>query len=333
MFFQKFPSITNSYMDKTIGIIRDMGKADDEWVATVKVHGGNFSMFSDGIVVKSASKNGFTEQSFYGHEGVLNKYRDRVLEVFDIIQNLQSNKVKQISIYGELMGGYYNHPDVPRNPQATKIQKGISYTPDNDFYMFAVSIDGKWMEFDVVGGLSMILGCPSAYEVCRGTMDECLSFSNEFPDPIHKFYGLPEIEDNVTEGLIVQPVVPFKLPNGDAAILKNKNEKWLEKARKPKRERVQKVIPQVVLDQADVICEYITENRLMNVLSHHGLIQKEDFGKILGMLSKDVYEDFYKENNESFDRLEKRDQRMVKKMAQKECVKLFQPYYNKHAEA
>jgi len=332
MIFQKYPSIVNTYMEKSIEIIKEMGKFNDEWVATVKVHGGNFSMQTDGDQVLAASKNGFLSQSFYGHGPVFDKYKDSVIEVYNKLQSLQNTKIVNLSIFGELFGGYYQHPDVPRNPKATKTQKGISYTPDNDFYMFAICVDGKWLDFDVVMGLTMYIGCHFAYEMCRGGLQDCLDFSNEFQDPIHLRYGLPTIDDNVAEGLVIQPVKPFRFPNRKMCILKSKNIKWEEKAREPKRLRVQKETPQVVIDVVDEMSKYVTENRLMNVLSHHGLLYKDDFGKILGMMSKDVYNDFYDENKESFDRLEKVDQRLAKKMAQKLCVELFKPYFNKHAE-
>jgi len=327
MFFQKFPSIENTYRQKTIDIITDMGKAEDKWIATVKVHGANFSMHTDGSGLLAASKNGFIDGKFYGYERLLAKYAEGVFELFQALGDLHPASVRQMAVYGEIFGGMYNHDDIPKNTKSVKVMKGVSYTPDNDFYMFGLTIDGVWQNFDKVTAGSLYLGCPLAYIVGQGTLKECLALPNDGLDPIHKLYGLPEVDDNIMEGLVIQPYEPFFLPNGKMAILKNKGDRFKEKASKAKRERIPVVYSKIVTDQMEEISKYVTDNRLSNILSHHGEIGSKDFGKITGMLSRDVLEDYLVDNEEMYNILGNQEKGVVRKHGQILCASLFKPKF------
>jgi len=57
---------------------------------------------------------------------------------------------------------------------------------------------------------------------------------------------------------------------------------------------------------------YVTENRLNNVISHIGEVTlPKDFGKIMGMFSKDILEDFMKEHGGAYTALDKCEQKSL----------------------
>ena len=55
------------------------------------------------------------------------EYRDKLYEISRIIYN-----IKEIILFGELFGGEYLHPEVQKVKGASKVQKGVAYTQDNN---------------------------------------------------------------------------------------------------------------------------------------------------------------------------------------------------------
>lgn len=334
MEFYKFPSIENTYRKKTIGIVEQMGKSGGDWIGTLKVHGANFSITTDGVDILPATKNGFIPegQEFYDYGNVSARYKQKIIDLFHRIKRYIHPTVKQIGVYGEIFGGMYNHPNVPRNPRVSRVMKGVSYCPDQDFYMFALNIDGLWMNFDFVEYCAGLIGCVPPIILGRGALAECLEIPNDTLDPLHKHYNLPPVENNIIEGVVIQPQVPFELPNGKAAIFKNKNERFKEKATKSKKVFIPVIHPKEITDQIDEICLYIVQNRLDNVVSHHGPVEEGDFGVLLGRLSKDVFDDYLIDNADEYGKLTKQQQRIVRKQGQRKCADLVRENFLKLLE-
>jgi Rnl2 family RNA ligase len=163
-----------------------------------------------------------------------------------------------------------------------------------------------------------------AKTIFRGTFEECLKYSNSFPSQISVWLRLPELEDNICEGVVIKPVIPKFLSDKTRVILKNKNEKWAEKAKvrdRPKR-------PQMTLSEkgGELLNEMeslITENRLRNVLSKTGPIGQKEFGKLIQLFSKDVLEDFFKDYLEEYDGLEKKEQKQLTRKLSQQCAELI----------
>lgn len=75
---------------------------------------------------------------------------------------------------------------------------------------------------------------------------------------------------------------------------------------------------------------YVTENRLTNVVSHIGEMQlPKDFGKMMGMLSKDALDDFLKKHIEAYTDLEKTEQKLLNKELNRLCTELVKRVYVK----
>ena len=323
MEFKRYTNIDNSYRSKSITEITNHGYADPriEWVVLLKVHGANVSAFVENGSIKWARKEDFIQpdEKFYGIQSVIDKYNDRLLKFF-----LKSFGAERLVFRFELFGGEYPHPEV-KKIHASRVQKGVFYCPHNDLFLFDVEANGEILNHDVVVNIGIALDIPYADPLFRGTFKECLEYSNEFPDPLHKYWGLPEIENNTCEGIIIKPVNALFLNNGNRVILKNKNDKFAEKAKaKVKKEKVEVELSEQAESFVGLGTQYITEGRLRNVLSH-GNIQVKDhksFGPLLGEFAGDVYADFVKEN-EDFFLLDKTEQSVAKKILQKECSLLI----------
>ena len=96
--------------------------------------------------------------------------------------------VKSISIFGELFGGAYPHPDVQRVGRLTVIQKGVFYTPKHEFYGFDIYVftenGGSYLSVDETNALFKSEGFFYAKSLFSGTLDECLKHSNQFQSKI-----------------------------------------------------------------------------------------------------------------------------------------------------
>jgi len=220
---------------------------------------------------------------------VEDKNRERVKKLYTILKK-EGCDFSELGVYGELVGGTYPHKDVEKDTSATRIQKGIFYTPHNEFYAIDVAIDGQLIDVD------------------------------KFNHVMEKAWlGLPELEDNICEGVVIKPAIPKFLSDKTRVILKNKNEKWAEKAKA--RDRPKK--PKMTLSEKgeelfNEMESLITENRLRNVLSKTGPIGQKEFGKLIQLFSKDILDDFFKDYLEEYNGLEKKEQKqLTRKLSQK----------------
>ena len=116
--------------------------------------------------------------------------------------------------------------------------------------------------------------------------------------------GLPEIADNICEGVVIRPIITPHFNHGVRVILKKKNEAWAEGKQFRKSIKKEEKLPEKIVKLREAILTYVTENRLNNVLSKVGQVTIKDFGKVMGMFSKDIVEDFSKDYQEVLSELE-----------------------------
>ena len=199
-----------------------------------------------------------------------------------------------------------------------KVQKGIEYAPYNEFYAFDIKLNGiTYLNTDVVNRIFEETGFFYAKILFQGTLEEALKFPNVFNSQIPAWLGLPELENNMCEGTIVKTLKTKYFGNGARIILKNKNEKWVEKAKMVKKEAktFQKQIhfSEKAQEIWEEIQKYATVNRLNNVISKIGEFQPKMIGKVIGLFAQDILEDFEKDFPAAFTAIEKEEQKRINK--------------------
>ena len=318
MKFQKYGSIENSYREKVIQSIINHGYNHYayEWIATNKIHGANFSFWCDGNEVKCAKRSSFIGQTanFNNWELIYDRYANNILDLYKHLQyenTLDGVEIESITVYGEIYGGHYKHPEVASIPGAVKVQKGVCYCPHNDFAAFDIAVNGETIDQNMLFELCQLHHIPTVEIIHRGTFDECYNLDPKFEDPMYKRFGLPKIENNISEGLVIRPVVPLHFHNGSLVILKSKNELFSEKSKEKKS------VQDMTLneDQKSILnnlLQYMNENRLNSVLSKIEQITNKDFGKVLGLMVQDMLEDYNKDDGE-LNNLEMVDQKKIRK--------------------
>ncbi len=236
-----YPSIENSYQAKHMDFIRTNGfaMANVVWCVTEKLHGSNLGVYCDATGCQTASKNNMLQESesdsFYKFGTIKETVYKNCADLFDYVVNyFGSGDIKNIIVYGELFGGAYSHPDVPKNNQVSSVQKGVFYSPDIHFHIVDVVVvyendQEMFLNYFLVERICKDLEIPWAEILFSGTMDKCLEYPNDGQSTIPGILGLPVLEDNIVEGTVVKPVIAEFFACGSRVILKNKNEKFKEK--------------------------------------------------------------------------------------------------------
>ena len=131
-----------------------------------------------------------------------------------------------VAVYGELFGGYYPHPDVAPDPVGWPVQKGIWYAPGHDFYAFDIYVftkdGGFFLPVMEANALFSDAGLFYSWNRFVGLLDDCLAYPHVFPTAIPGELGLPPIDGNLCEGIVLKPLVPIYLPDGSRVAIKVK---------------------------------------------------------------------------------------------------------------
>lgn len=143
------------------------------------------------------------------------------------------------------------------------------------------------------------------------------------------------MEGNICEGVVIRPIKPLFLKNGERVMVKNKNEKWAENNNyidKSLLNRLLKLDGENLSENAKFLCEeiykLITINRLNNIVSKIGIIDpKKDLGKVLGLFNKDVIADFLKNNQLYYNTLEKQEMKFINKFLNKHAGEMIYDIY------
>lgn len=338
--FKKYSSIENSFNREFMEYVVAEMPPDLKYVVQEKVHGANTSFLCDGSNVQFAKRTSVLaeDEKFYDYPELLETYKEKVLKLYTKIKDKYPD-VASISVFGEMFGGLYPHNEVKRMGKLTVIQKGVFYTPVHEFYAFDIFVfsenGDRFLPVVEANELFESEGFFYAKTLFEGTLAECLKYPNKFQSNIAQWLGFPALDDNICEGIVIRPVVPMYLRKGSRVLIKSKNEKFAEKKSVKKRLKFFMEQPKYSNELNDLLSEvalFVTENRLANVVSHIGEVHvPKDFGKIMGLLTKDSLDDFLKEHGEDYSKLDKSEQKILNKELNKLSAELVKNVYMKQA--
>lgn len=291
--FHKFSEIENTYQKAYLSKITDYGydKQCDDWLVFEKVDGSNFSFVYDGNTIQHAKRTDIITdpKSFFDYSVVSQKYDDKIRLVFSHLHEIYPN-LTCLNLFGELYGGGY--PNTP--PTHKPINKNIYYCSHIDFIAFDILVQfsdkKEWMAYDEFSPILEKVQLPYLKPLFRGSFQEVLQFPNQFLTTIPKLHGLPDIDQNFAEGVVIKPAKNMHFNNGSRIILKNKIDKFSEKRPRVKSEKEETLNPKFA-----TISDYITENRLHAVVSKMGILTEKDFGKLMKEFCGDIIKDFQKD--------------------------------------
>lgn len=309
--FKKFPSLENTYRQKEIDMVENLGYSNEPYIVTEKVHGANFSFWLsevDGEVnIRCAKRTSFIDEGekFFNYKPVLEKYKENLIDLY------QDLAVDTLVVYGELFGG--------------NIQSGMCYKEDQDFVAFDVvgSNDGNYQVIskDVVFELLETYNIPTIPVIgIYPTLSESLEVQESFTSLLCRedFDGKEEHKES--EGVVIEPVTPRWYPSGSRVYFKKKTKRFLEKGGKPNV--THKSLEELPVDLKSILTiafEYITQPRFEAVCSKIGEVTIKDIGKVTGLMTQDILIDMQK------DCLEIPDNKRFMKLLQQQVQTFIRP--------
>lgn len=312
MKFKKYGSIENHYRLPYVVKMKNSPEynPDVKWVVEEKIHGANMSLWYDGKEFKMAKRTGWVSGSgaFFRIDRKWAELQRKMEEAYTWYWRFYTSTFKEMIIYGEWFGGSFPGENISG---AKKVQKGISYSPDNEFYAFDMKIDDQYVSKDILIDICTSADIFYAESLFEGTLDECLKYGNAFGSTIPEKLGFefPVTEDNqnICEGIVIKPTIPMFIGES-RMIFKSKNEKFAEINGSKHEKREPKEIPAGFLEFMNDVEPYVNDNRLSNVLSKEGISDDDLCPKHIGQIIKpffdDIVEDYSKDNEFDYEGLD-----------------------------
>lgn len=277
--FRKYSSIENHYQQKFIGSFANQFGAEalnQQFIVSEKLDGANIQLlFSPNEKMKVGKRTSYLEEgdSFFDIWNTLKKYQD----VWDKFQRRSEELQKEILIYGEIYG--------------IGINGRIDYG------------EGKYIKiFDIVD--EEYLPQNELLEVCDYMWINHMLPYYQVVNSLNEALAI-EIPEN-SEGWVIQPFTKvYRMGTGSRFILKKKAANFDDKVSDKVKEKRD-------CDNSLNIKfrEFINENRLKDLFSKHGEIERpQQIPDYIKLMMEDAKIDFLKENDIS--NLEPKDQKEV----------------------
>lgn len=329
MKFEKYEHINNLNHKRTLDKFFYGGHLLDsvKWCVTEKVHGAHFDIACDylGLVEFWSRKRKIPAKvNFRNYDRIRDHLAQCITDLYSLIERDTGTTGFNLIVCGEIFGANYPHKDV-KSLNLKRIQKGVYYCPDVNFYAYDIKINGWFVNYYAAVALLNEAGFFTAEILRIGTFRECMKYSNKFQTKLPLWLILPEIEDNICEGIVLKPIIPSRCFDGTRVIFKSKNEIYDERQKAPKVPREPIVLSDEANKTYNLLSIYITPQRLDNVLSKINtelLSKKTGFGKIMGDFRKDVMKSFDEDYDGIMKSLSKEDKIIVIKQIGKLCIPL-----------
>ncbi|MGE0435092.1 MAG: RNA ligase family protein [Planctomycetota bacterium] len=192
------------------------------WVALEKLHGAQLVIVATADDVRVGKRKEFLrdDESFFGWQTLRADLLDFGRRAVDELASGNDG----VTLYGELFGGHYPHPDVEPVPGLSAVQTGIWYAPGLHWAMFDVRIGDRFLAWSEVAALAGTIGALTPPVVSSGTRATVDATSERFASRVPALLALPalpaECGENLAEGLVVRPDV--QQPVADRVIHKRK---------------------------------------------------------------------------------------------------------------
>ncbi len=326
---------------------RNFKKTD--WVVTEKIHGANFGIVTDGSEVRFAKRKEFLQpdEDFFDYHSLSNQLAAQVKEIFKILQP-QHHQLLRLSVYGELFGGEYPHPDVPAVAHVQAVQTGIYYSPKIEFCAFDIAIEEKhqspsrtYLDYDQALKIVQQVGMMGAEPLFIGKYEDALAHPIKFESKIPSLLGLPSLPlSNPAEGIVIKPVKSIYIETAKGRfrpIWKKKIPEFAEDSRfhqatKWMSSKLPVLNEELSLEEelSQEMLVLVTKQRLSNVISKLGRVAQGDEERkqqLVQFLIEDVLETFNEEWASIFQALSEESQEKLMVQLKQESQRLVDGYF------
>jgi Rnl2 family RNA ligase len=190
------------------GEAREQSSPGGTWVALEKIHGAQLVVAVRGEQVHFGKRKAWLaeEDPFFGWQLL----RVRLGAAAREIARAVGAEGDAVYLYGELFGGHYPHPDVPAVPGMSPVQTGIWYAPDLQWSPFDILVahsdedEGVLLSHRELEAVAREVGLVTPPVVRRGTRSDMGTVPTRAQTRVPALLGLPPIEGNVAEGLVIK---------------------------------------------------------------------------------------------------------------------------------
>lgn len=190
-----------------------------EWVATEKVHGAHFALVcgiggdGEATEVRPAKRRELLgEDDLDAFFGVSRIWPALSVAAARCAAALARGAV--VTLYGELAGGRYPHPDIAEVDHAQPVQTGVWYAPNLFWLLFDAQVTvGErrcWIADREVRAAAAEAGLLTVPVLARGPLKRLQDLPAAFPSRVSALFGLPELDDNLAEGYVLKPAVEWE---------------------------------------------------------------------------------------------------------------------------
>lgn len=194
------------------------------WVVTEKIHGANFSVLYDGNNFQFAKRSKLLsdDEPFFQYQRISDNLKTSVA----MLHSKLKRPFKFVALYGELFGGSYPHNSVEPILGLNPIQTGIWYSQNINYMVFDIALylengNTSWIPYDFMKELCDQSNLLVVQPLFIGTQQEAWSFPLRFQSTIPEIFGLPPIDSNLAEGIVIRPIldqhVRIKIKNKEFA--------------------------------------------------------------------------------------------------------------------
>lgn len=210
------------------------------WTVTEKIHGANFCILLDQHNITAAKRREVIPagESFFGHERIIDKLGEALRELWRLAAASRPT-LARLDVHGELFGGAYPHPEVAQIAGVEAVQTGIWYAPDVEFMAFdlacwapdeAGELERSYLGYEEARALCEAACVPWIEALAICSWADALAYNIDFDSTIPARLGLPPLEVNRAEGVVIKPA-DATLFDGIRPVLKRKIEAFAEDAR------------------------------------------------------------------------------------------------------
>lgn len=281
-----------------------------DWVVTEKVHGANFCVITDGVMVRCAKRKRLLDEreSFFNHKTVLKDIQEQVKAAFALLKKRYA-KTKWVMIYGELFGGSYPHPDVAPDLAVQPVQTGVYYSPTIAFYAFDIALQQddeastrRYLDYNEALEIFQAVELFHAQPLFIGKWHDANRYAVGFDSTLPALLGLPPLpQPNPAEGIIIKPVTSIVIETKKGhirPIIKKKIPEFAEDKRFHQAQKWPTEQSRHHHDELSILkweaFNLVTENRLLNTISKVGMTTGEERKQsrvLFSMFVADVYEE------------------------------------------
>ncbi|MFO0593929.1 MAG: RNA ligase family protein [Myxococcaceae bacterium] len=191
------------------------------WVATEKLHGAHLVLGFDGARVSFGKRKAWltADEPFFGWQLLRATLESAITTTWKLLGTASA-----IRVHGELIGGEYPHPAVPRVPGVSAVQTGCWYDPGLRFVAFDLVLESPTPTFLAFHELEALGRFELPPVLGRGSRATLLQLPVEFPSRLATARGLPAVPGNLAEGLVLKPDTRWAV--ADRPTLKRKHPRF-----------------------------------------------------------------------------------------------------------